>query len=88
MEWHLDVKGSKKYVDEAITEYQIALESYIESAEIYFKIGNAFYLKRELDKAKREKEQRKNQQPGNHGTYPVQALLRQRLWPQIGGNKE
>ncbi len=49
--WHLDVSTSCQYVDEAITEYQRALETYIDSAEIYFKIGQAHYFKGELDKA-------------------------------------
>ena len=51
MEWHLDIHQIKQYVDEAITEYQRALESCVNSAEIYFKIAMAFYYKRELEKA-------------------------------------
>ena len=51
LEWHLDIYNSCKYVDEAITEYQRALETYIDSAEIYFKIGQAHYFKGDLDKA-------------------------------------
>ncbi len=51
MEWHLDIHQVKQYADEAITEYQLALESCVESSEIYYKIGMAFYYKRELDKA-------------------------------------
>lgn len=49
--WHLDIYSSCQYIDEAITEYQIALESYIDSAEIYYKIGTAQFYKGELDKA-------------------------------------
>lgn len=51
MEWHLDIHQIKQYVDEAITEYQRALESCVDSAEIYFKIAMAFYYKRELEKS-------------------------------------
>ena len=51
MEWHLDIHQIQQYADEAITEYQRALESCVDSAEIYFKIALAFYYKRELDKA-------------------------------------
>ncbi|MBQ3642525.1 tetratricopeptide repeat protein, partial [bacterium] len=51
MEWHLDIHQVQQYADEAITEYQRALESNINSSEIYFKIAMAFYYKRELDKA-------------------------------------
>ncbi|MBQ4123440.1 tetratricopeptide repeat protein [bacterium] len=51
MEWHLDIHQSKQYADDAITEYQRALETDVDSAEIYYKIGMAFYYKRELDKA-------------------------------------
>ena len=48
--WHLDIYSSCQYIDEAITEYQIALEA-IDSAEIYYKIGVAQFYKGELDKA-------------------------------------
>ncbi len=51
MAWHLDIYSSCQYIDEAITEYQIALESYIDSAEIYYKIGLAQFYKGDLDKA-------------------------------------
>ena len=49
--WHLDIYNSCQYIEEAITEYQRALETYIDSAEIYFKIGQAHYYKGDLDKA-------------------------------------
>lgn len=49
--WHLDIYSSSQYVDEAITEYQRALETYIDSAEVYFKIGQAQFFKGDLDKA-------------------------------------
>ncbi len=49
--WHLDIHNSCQYIDEAITEYQRALETYIDSADIYFKIGQAQYFKGDLDKA-------------------------------------
>lgn len=49
--WHLDIYNSCKYIDEAITEYQRALETYIDSAEIYYKIGVAQFYKGDLDKA-------------------------------------
>ena len=48
--WHLDIYSSCQYIDEAITEYQMALES-IDSYEIYYKIGVAQYYKGDLDKA-------------------------------------
>ena len=51
LEWHLDIYNSCQYIDEAITEYQRALETYIDSAEIYFKIAQAFFFKGDLDKA-------------------------------------
>lgn len=51
MKWHLDIYNSCQYVDEAITEYQLAMESLINSHEIYYKLGTAFYYKAELDKA-------------------------------------
>ena len=49
--WHLDIYSSCQYIDEAITEYQIALESYIDSYDIYYKIGRAQFFKGDLDKA-------------------------------------
>ena len=45
MEWHLDIHQVKQYADEAITEYQRALESCVDSAEIYYKIAMAIYYK-------------------------------------------
>lgn len=51
MEWHLDIHQIRQYVDDAITEYQRALEACMNSSELYYKIGMAFYYKRELDKA-------------------------------------
>ena len=51
IEWHLDIHQARQYIDEAITEYQRALESYINSDELYFKIGMAFYYKNEIDRA-------------------------------------
>ena len=51
LKWHLDIYNACQYIDEAITEYQLAMESLIDSEEIYYKIGVAFYHKGELDKA-------------------------------------
>lgn len=51
VQWHLDITNSFQYIDEAITEYQIALESYMDSPELFYKIGKAFYYKGDLDKA-------------------------------------
>lgn len=51
IEWHLDIHQARQYIDEAITEYQRALESYIDSSSIYFKIGMAFFYKNEIDRA-------------------------------------
>jgi len=51
IEWHLDIHQARQYIDEAITEYQRALESFIDSDEVYFKIGMAFYYKNEIDRA-------------------------------------
>lgn len=48
--WHLDIYNSSQYIDEAITEYQIALEI-VDSAELYYKIGLAHFYKGDLDKA-------------------------------------
>ena len=51
MEWHFDIHQARQYLDEAITEYQRALETYMDSGEIYFKIGMAFFYKNEIDRA-------------------------------------
>ena len=51
LKWHLDITNAGQYIDEAITEYQLAMESLIDSHEIYYKIGVAFYHKGDLDKA-------------------------------------
>ncbi len=49
--WHIDISNSCQYIDDAITEYQRALESYIDSALVYFKIGQALFYKGDLDKS-------------------------------------
>ena len=51
LKWHLDIYNACQYIDEAITEYQLAMESLIDSHEIYYKIGVAFFHKGDLDKA-------------------------------------
>ena len=51
MKWHLDIYSACQYIDEAITEYQLAMESLIDSCEIYYKLGVAFYYKGDLNKA-------------------------------------
>ena len=53
MAWHLDIYTSCQYIDEAIKEYNIALESCSDSQEyeIYYKIGLAQFYKGDLDKA-------------------------------------
>ena len=51
LKWHLDIYNAGQYIDDAITEYQFAMESLIDSCEIYYKLGVAFYHKGELDKA-------------------------------------
>lgn len=51
LQWHLDIFNSCQYIDESITEYQCALETYMNSAEIYYKIGKAQFYKGDLDKA-------------------------------------
>ena len=51
IEWHFDVHQAKHYLDEAITEYQRALEAGFDSAMIHYKIGVALFHKGELDKA-------------------------------------
>ena len=48
---HLDIYQAKHYIDDAITEYQRATESYIDSAKIFYKLGNAFFYKNEYEKA-------------------------------------
>ena len=51
LKWHLDIFNAGQYIDDAITEYQLAMESLIDSHEIFYKLGTAFYFKGDLDKA-------------------------------------
>lgn len=51
LKWHLDIFNSGQYIDEAITEYQLAMESLLDSCEIFYKLGLAFYYKGDLDRA-------------------------------------
>ena len=49
---HKDIYQPVNFIDEAITQYQRALELDIDSGSIHYKMGLAFYLKGELDKAR------------------------------------
>lgn len=49
--WHLDIHQSKNYIDLAITEYQRALETDLDTTEIHYKLGVAMFYKGNLDKA-------------------------------------
>ncbi|MDD3594503.1 MAG: tetratricopeptide repeat protein [Candidatus Gastranaerophilales bacterium] len=51
IEKHQDIYNIKQYADEAITEYQRALESNTDADVIHYKMGLAFLCKGELDKA-------------------------------------
>ena len=51
---HRDIYTIKQYIDDAITEYQRALESNINPAIAHYKMALAFYLKGDLDKALRQ----------------------------------
>ncbi len=51
MDWHLDIYQAKHYIDEAITQYQIASERLVDNGNIYYKIGFAFFNKGELERA-------------------------------------
>lgn len=51
METHLNIYQPKQYLDEAILEYQLALESNLNSSEIHYKLGCAYYHKGEPEKA-------------------------------------
>jgi len=51
LQWHLDIFNAGQYIDEAITEYQLAMESLIDSHEIFYKLGVAFYHKGDIDKS-------------------------------------
>lgn len=51
LEWHLDIYQHRQYLDEAVTEFQMALETYLKSAPLHYKIALAFYYKGEFDKA-------------------------------------
>ncbi len=75
IEWHLDIHQAKQYADEAITEYQLALETCVNSAEIYYKIGMAFYYKQELDKALNYFKLTLEYNPKMSQAYYVMALI-------------
>ncbi len=51
LEKHLDIYQPKQYIDEAINEYRIALESDLNAAEIHHKLGVTFYHKGDFEKA-------------------------------------
>ncbi len=75
LEWHLDIYQAKQYIDEAITEYQRAMETYIDSPDIYYKIGLAFYYKNELDKSINYFEMAIEQNPRMYEAYHMIAEI-------------
>ena len=52
LEWHFDIsQPGQQYVDEAITQYQQAMELNLKSEELYYKLGIAHFEKNDLHKA-------------------------------------
>lgn len=51
LEKHLDITQAQNFIDEALNEYQLALEIDINNLDIYYKLGCAFYYKGEFEKA-------------------------------------
>ena len=51
LEKHLDLSQAKMYIDEAINEYQLALESNLNNFEILYKLALAFYYKDDFEKS-------------------------------------
>ena len=51
LENHLNIYQPKQFLDDAILEYQRALESNLNSSDIHYKLGCAYYYKGELEKA-------------------------------------
>ena len=51
LEKHLDLSQAKMYIDEAIDEYQLALESNLNNYQILFKLALAFYYKDDFEKS-------------------------------------
>jgi len=73
LECHLDIHQSNQYADEAISEYQRALESYINSPEIFYKLGIAFFYKNDLDKAINYFDLAIQHNPKMHDAYYLKA---------------
>ncbi len=48
---HLDIYQPKIFLDEVINHYQVALESNLDSDEIHYKLGLAFYYQGNFEKA-------------------------------------
>lgn len=51
LETHLDIYQPKQFLDDAILQYQLALESNLNSSKIHYKLGCAYFHKGELEKA-------------------------------------
>lgn len=51
LEKHLDLSQAKMYIDEAIDEYQLALESNLNNYQILYKLALAFYYKDDFEKS-------------------------------------
>jgi len=51
LETHLDIYQPKHFLDEAILEYQLALESNLNSSVLHYKLGLSYFYKGDLEKA-------------------------------------
>ncbi len=51
LENHLDIYQPKHFLDDAILEYQLALETNLSAPAIHYKLGCAYYHKGDLEKA-------------------------------------
>jgi len=75
VEKHQDIYNIKQYIDEAITEYQRALESNINTALVHYKMAYAFYLKGEMDKALNQVNISIKHQEDNKDAYYLKAKI-------------
>jgi tetratricopeptide (TPR) repeat protein len=75
LEKHLDIYQPKQYIDEAINEYQFALESNINSAKIHYKLGVAFYHKGNIEKSLHHLDLSLQYDPKYYNTHLMNARI-------------
>ena len=72
---HFDIYQPKRFLDDVINHYQMALESNLDSDEIHYKLGVTFYCQGKIDKALNHLGISLEYNPKNHNACLMMAKI-------------